>query len=64
MVGTTPLVRSLPARLEDTLDRSPVMKDDEDGDWSLYEEVDGENMVSVAGMILSMFSISLTTSSI
>lgn len=65
MEGTTPLIRSLPETLDDDTKGSLVRKDEEvDADLPERRGLDSdlENMESVSGNILRMFSSSLTTS--
>lgn len=64
MVGTTPLTRSLPDKDEDT--NEFLVTKDEDGvaEEPEYVEVDSETNMPDSGIILSMFSSSLTTSNI
>ena len=60
-MGMTPLTRSLPIKDEDTSE--PLVTKDEDCvvDETENVEVDSEMTMSDSGIILSMFSSSLTT---
>lgn len=63
-MGVISLARSLPKTLQEAYGSMLLQSGDDDADLPEYGYMGSEKMASVSGIILSMFSSSLTTSNI